>query len=77
MLVGKFNKALKEYDVEFIRGAYAELKILEETGSFPVGQKYFRKLCDLRNQLYNDGRNIDATRKDLLDEIACRWYERK
>lgn len=75
MLAGKFNEALKEYDDEFIRGAYAELKILEETGSFPVGQKYFRELCDLRNQLYNDGRNIDATRTDLLNEIARRWYE--
>lgn len=75
MLVGKFNEALKKYDDEFIRGTYAELKILEETDSFPVGQKYFRELCDLRNQSYNDGRNIDATRTDLLNEIARRWYE--
>lgn len=74
----KFNSTiLKEYCDEFIRGAYSELKILEETGSFPVGQKYFRELCDLRNRLYHDGRNIDATRTDLLNEIARRWYEGK
>ena len=77
MLVGKFNEVLKEYDDEFIHGAYAELKIFEKTGFFPIGQKYFRQLCDLRHQLYNDGRNIDTTRKDLIDEIVCRWYEGK
>lgn len=77
MLVGKFNEALKEYDDEFIRGAYAELQVLEETGSFLVGQKYFRELCDERHRLYGDGRNIDTTRKDLMNEIARRWYERQ
>lgn len=77
MLVGNFNEALKKYDNEFLRGAYAELQILEETGSFPVGQKYFRELCDERHRLYGDARNIDATRKDLMNEIARRWYEDK
>lgn len=75
MIVKKFNEALKEYDDEFIRGAYTELQILEETGSFPVGQRYFRELCDERHRLYGGVRNIDATRKDLMDEIARRWYE--
>lgn len=75
MLVGKFNEALKEYDNEFICGAYEELQALAETGSFPVGQKYFRELCDERHRIYGDARNIDATRKDLIDEIARRWYE--
>lgn len=75
MLLGKFNEALKEYDNEFLRGAYAELQILKETASFPVGQKYFRELCDERHRLYGDVRNIDATRKDLMYEIARRWYE--
>lgn len=75
MKVGNFRELLKEYDDDFLRGAYAELQILEETGSFPIGQKYFRELCDLRHNSYHDGRNIDATRKDLMAEIARRWYE--
>lgn len=41
MLVGNFKEVLKEYDDEFLRGAYAELQILEETGSFPYWAEIF------------------------------------
>lgn len=68
-----FNEVLKEYDDEFLKGACMELFTLRETGSFPVDQKYFRKLCDERHRMYKDGRNIDAVKSDLLMEIARRW----
>lgn len=77
MVVGKFNETLQTYDDEYIRKAYEEVKILEETGSFPADQKYFHELCDLRNRLYQDGKNIDATKRDLMCEITRRWYEKQ
>jgi hypothetical protein len=75
MEMGKFNKALMDYDDDFLIGAYEELQVLSETGCFPTGQKYFRELADLRHSMYHDGRNNDATKKDVMNEIARRWYE--
>lgn len=72
-----FNEVLKEYDDEFLKGACMELFTLRETGSFPVDQKYFRRLCDERHRMYKDGRNIDAVKSDLLMEIARRWCEKE
>lgn len=73
MEVKTFNEALREYDNDFLLGAYYELKYLPETGSFPPGQKYFRELVDLRAKLYSCYRDNNSTRKDLMDEIARRW----
>lgn len=72
MKVNSLAEELEEYDDDFILGAYRELVHLRKTGSFPVGQKYFRGLCDLRHRLFND-RSIDNVKRDLLDEIARRW----
>lgn len=66
-------KALAEYDEDFILGAYKELLHLRKTGSFPVGQKYFRELCNVRHRFYESERSLDDTKRDLLDEIARRW----
>lgn len=67
-----FKDVLKNYDDEFLLGAYKEYRWLRETGVFPPGQKYFRELCDRRHVLYGD-RSIDNAGKHLLDEIARRW----
>lgn len=64
---------LEDYDDSFILGAYRELLWLRKTGSFPVGQRYFRELCDIHHRLYGDERSIDVTKRYLLDEIARRW----
>lgn len=66
-------KVFAEYDNDFILGAYKELLYLRKTGSFPVGQKYFIELCDVRHRLYESERSLDDTKRDLLDEIARRW----
>ena len=66
-------KVFAEYDDDFILGAYKELLYLKKTGSFPVEQKYFRELCDVRHRLCKSGRSPDDTKRDLLDEIARRW----
>lgn len=65
-----------EYDDDFILGVYRELVYLRKTGAFPIEQKYFRELCNLRHRLYGEygeDRSIDNTKRDLLDEIARRW----
>lgn len=67
-----FESVLSDYDDKFILGAYKEFQYLREVGSFPVGQKYFRELCDTRHRLYKD-RSIDNVGKSLLNEIARRW----
>lgn len=74
MIVGRFNQKLMEYDDEFILNVYEEIQILDETGAFPPNHKYFRELADIRSKLYNTQYNVDATRKDILEEIARRWY---
>lgn len=65
--------ALSQYDNAFILGAYNELLVLRRTGTFPVGQKYFRDICDLRHRIYGSERSIDVAEGDLLNEIARRW----
>ena len=75
MLYGKFNELLKEYDNETLRKAYTELQFLEENGEFPVEHNYFIELCHERRRLYKTEVDIEATRRDLLAEIARRWYE--
>lgn len=47
-----------EYDGSFILGTYNELLVLRRTGTFPVGQKFYREICDLRHRLYGSEREL-------------------
>lgn len=77
MIVGNFNQKLMELDDDIIINAYEEIQILDETGAFPPGYKYFRELAEIRSKLYGTQYHVDATRKDILEEIARRWYFEK
>lgn len=71
----KFNEALMEYNDEFLANAYTELKYLSEKGAFHKDAKYFSELVDLRSKSYSCQKDIECTKKDLLNEIARRWAE--
>lgn len=77
MIVGRFNEKLMEYSDEKLMTAYEELQILFETGSFPPNAESFQQLAKVRQQIYNTNYNLDATRTDILEEIARRWYYSK
>lgn len=73
-MIGRFNQKLMEFDNEFLIKAYEEIQILNETGAFPPNPDHFRELANIRSRLYDMEYNMDATRKDILEEIARRWY---
>lgn len=78
MILGKFNKKLMEYPDEKLLAAYEELQVLDETGAFPSNAKIFQELVRERQKMYNTSYSLDATRSDILDEIARRWhYDKK
>lgn len=72
--MGKFNQKLMEYSNEFIKKAYEEIQMLNETGVFPPNPKYFKELENERSKLYDTSYDMNATIKDVLEEIARRWY---
>ena len=74
MIVGRFNEKLMEYSDEKLMTAYEELQILFETGCFPPNAESFQQLARVRQQIYNTNYSLDATRTDILEEIARRWY---
>lgn len=74
MIVGRFNQKLMEHSNSFLVKAYEEIQILDETGAFSQNPKYFKELANERSKLYDSSYNMDATRKDILEEIARRWY---
>lgn len=77
MVVGRFNEKLMEYPDEKLMTAYEELQILSETGAFPPNTESFQQLAKVRQQIYNTDYSLDATRTDILEEIARRWYYSK
>lgn len=76
MLIGKFNEKLREYEDAFLAKAYLELQYLDEMGAFPSDGVYFKELARVRQELYGIPKDIEGTRKDILDEIARRWVEK-
>lgn len=77
MLMRRFNEKLMEYPDEKLMTAYEELQILSETGAFPPNTESFQQLARIRQQLCNTDYSLDATRADILEEIARRWYYSK
>lgn len=74
MIIGKFNEKLKNCSDKKLIAAYEELQVLSETGAFPSNAKAFRELAIERQQVYNTDYSLDATRSDIWEEIARRWY---
>lgn len=77
MVVGRFNEKLMKYPDEKLMTAYEELQILSETGAFPPNAESFQQLARDRQRIYNTDYSLDATRADILEEIARRWYYSK
>lgn len=73
-MLGDFNLKLKEYEGKKIMQAYEELQELSDTGEMPA-ESFFRELVKERQRIYNTDYNINATKADVMEEIARRWYE--
>ena len=73
-MLGDCNVKLKEYEDKKIMQAYKELQVLSDTGEMPA-DAFFRELVKERQRIYNTEYNMDATKADVMAEIARRWYE--